>query len=348
VTVNGTDAAQITVAAAVAAIGVSGLGLVLLRLSRRRSVAVSVAVVALTPVVTVTAAAVAGSMTMFLSSDQLGVVVLAAVIAGVAGVPVATAMARSQLRFQQLTDSRERELAIEASRRELVAGVTHDLRTPLAGIQAMAEALEDGVAGDPQTIARYHLGIRTETDRLAGMVDELFELSRIQAGALHLTMQRVALADLVDDALVSIAPVARAKGVRVAARAQPGMPVDVDASELGRALRNLLANAVRHTPSDGTIEVHSAEQGAVAHVTISDACGGIPEPDLPRVFDVGFRGSTARTPAPDAGAGLGLAIARGIVEAHAGQISVENTAGGCQFVVVLPLAGKPPSAVIAT
>jgi signal transduction histidine kinase len=338
VTVNGADAAQIAVAAAGAAIGVSGLGLLLLRVSRRRSVAVSVAIVALTPVVTVAAAAVAGSLTMFLSSDQLGVVVLAAITAGVAGVPVAAAMARSQLRYQQLTASRQRELAIETSRRELVAGVSHDLRTPLAGIRAMAEALEDGVADDPDTIARYYRGIRTETDRLAGMVDELFELSRIQAGALQLTMQRVALADLVDDALASIAPVAKAKGVRVAARAQPGTPVEADASELGRALRNLLANAVRHTPSDGTIEVHSDEQGAVAHVTISDACGGIPELDLPHVFDVGFRGSTARTPSPDAGAGLGLAIARGIVEAHAGQISVVNTNGGCQFVVVLPLA----------
>jgi signal transduction histidine kinase len=338
VTVNGADAAQIAVAAAVAAIGVSGLGLVLLRVSRRRSVAVSVAIVALTPVVTVAAAAVAGSLTMFLSSDQLGVVVLAAITAGIAGVPVAAAMARSQLRYQQLTESRQRERAVEASRRELVAGVTHDLRTPLAGIQAMAEALEDGVAEDPATIARYYHGIRSETDRLACMVDELFELSRIQAGALQLTMQRVALADLVDDALASIAPVAKAKGVRVEARAQPGTPVKADASELGRALRNLLANAVRHTPSDGTIEVHSDERGAVAHVTISDACGGIPEPDLAHVFDVGFRGSTARTPTPDAGAGLGLAIARGIVEAHAGQISVVNKDGGCEFVVVLPLA----------
>jgi signal transduction histidine kinase len=338
VIVNGSDAAQITVAAAVAAIGVSGLGLLLLRVSRRRSVAVSVAVVALTPVVAVAAAAVAGSLTMFLSSDQLGIVMLAAITAGVAGVPVAAAMARSQLRYQQLTESRQRELAIEASRRELVAGVTHDLRTPLAGIRAMAEALEDGVADDPDTIARYYRGIRTETDRLAAMVDELFELSRIQAGALQLTMRRVALADLVDDALASIAPVAKAKGVRVAARAQPGTPVEADAPELGRALRNLLANAVRHTPSDGTIEVHSDEQGAVAHVTISDACGGIPELDLAHVFDVGFRGSTARTPSPDTGAGLGLAIARGIVEAHAGRISVVNTNRGCQFLVVLPLA----------
>jgi signal transduction histidine kinase len=338
VTVTGADAAQIAVAAAGAAVGVSVLGLLLLRVSRRWSVAVSVAIVALTPVVTVSAAALAGSLTMFLSSDQLGIVVLAAITAGVAGVPVAATMARSQLRYQQLTESQQRERAMEASRRELVAGVSHDLRTPLAGIRAMAEALEDGVADDSETIARYYRGIRTETDRLAGMVDELFELSRIQTGALQLTLQRVALTDLVDDALASIAPVAKAKGVRVAARAQPGTPIEADASELGRALRNLLSNAVRHTPSDGTIEVRSDELGAVAHVTISDACGGIPEPDLAHVFDVGFRGSTARTPTPDAGAGLGLAIARGIVEAHAGQISVVNTDGGCQFVVVLPLA----------
>lgn len=339
-TVTGTDAAQIALAAAAAAVGVAALGLLLLRLSRRRSVAVSVAVVALTPVVTVAAAAMAGSLTMVLSSDELGLVVLVAVTAGVAGVPVAITMARSQQRYQQLTASRQREIAMEASRRELVAGLTHDLRTPLAGIRAMAEALEDGIADDAATVARYHRSIRTETDRLAGMVDELFELSRIQAGALQLSMQRVALGDLVDDALASIAPVAQAKGVRVAARAHPGTPVEADPPELGRALRNLLTNAVRHTPSDGTIEVFSDERGDLAHVTISDACGGIPENDLPQVFDIGFRGSTARTPAPGTGAGLGLAIARGIIEAHAGQISVANTGGGCTFVVAIPLANR--------
>jgi signal transduction histidine kinase len=331
------DIAQMVGAAAVAALFVSTLGFALLRRTRNRSVAVSVAIVALTPAVTVTAAASAGAASMFLSSHQLEVVIGVAVIGGLAGIPVATAMARSQARHQELTASRDRDRALEAGRRQLVAAVTHDLRTPLAGIRAMAEALEDGIADEPETIARYHQGIRTEADRLAEMVDELFELSRIQAGALQLTMQRVGMAELVEDARASITPVAYAKGVRVHASTPAVIALVADPSALGRVLRNLLANAVRHTPADGTVEIAGSQDGQVVKLTVSDSCGGIPVEDLPHVFDVAFRGSVARTPSSDAGAGLGLAIARGIVEAHRGRISVSNVERGCRFVVTLPV-----------
>jgi signal transduction histidine kinase len=247
---------------------------------------------------------------------------------------------------EKLSGARARERALEASRRELVAWVSHDLRTPLAGLRAMAEALEDGVVIDPRTVSQYHTQIRTETDRLSTMIDDLFELSRIHAGALRLSRRMTGLEDLVAEVVASAEPVARAKGVRLTGAAVRGMPVYVDSAEIGRALRNLVINAIRHTPSDGVVDVLAEVQNGAAAVCVSDACGGIPPDDLPRVFDVAFRGESARTPAPDGGGGLGLSIARGIVEAHSGQIAVRNAGPGCQFLIRLPLA-RPVAATAA-
>ena len=241
------------------------------------------------------------------------------------------------LAHEKLAQSRTRERALEASRRELVAWVSHDLRTPLAGLRAMAEALEDGVVVDFETVTTYHTQIRREADRLSAMIDDLFELARIHAGALRLSRRLVGLDDLVAEALASTEPLARAKGVRLRGSSVRGLPVLVDADEFGRALRNLVTNAIRHTPSEGLVEVQGDVHRGMACVSVVDACGGIPADALPRVFDVAFRAETARTPGPDNNAGLGLSIARGIVEAHAGQIAVQNMARGCQFVIRLPL-----------
>jgi signal transduction histidine kinase len=239
---------------------------------------------------------------------------------------------------ERLAQARSRERALEASRRELVAWVSHDLRTPLAGLRAMAEALEDQVVVDPREVSQYHSQIRREVDRLTLMIDDLFELSRIHAGALRLSKRMVGLEDLVAEVVASAEPVARHKGVRLTGAAVRGMPVHVDSAEMGRALRNLVTNAIRHTPSDAGVDVLAEVQNGMACVSVSDACGGIPPADLPRVFDVAFRGESARTPGPQEGAGLGLSIARGIVEAHSGQIAVRNAGPGCQFLIRLPLA----------
>jgi signal transduction histidine kinase len=246
----------------------------------------------------------------------------------------------------RLGQARAREQAFEASRRELVAWVSHDLRTPLAGLRAMAEALEDQVVVDPREVGHYHSQIRIETERLAAMIDDLFELSKIHAGALRLSPRVVGLEDLIADVVASAAPVARAKRVRLTGSAVRGMPVLIDSAEFGRAVRNLVINAIRHTPPDGTIEILGELRSGVACVSVSDECGGIPPDDLPRVFDVAFRGESARTPDPSGGAGLGLSIARGIVEAHSGDISVLNTGPGCQFLIALPLARVPPPAAL--
>ena len=242
---------------------------------------------------------------------------------------------------ERIGQARAREQAFEASRRELVAWVSHDLRTPLAGLRAMAEALEDQVVIDPREVGQYHSQIRIETERLAAMIDDLFELSKIHAGALRLSPRVVGLEDLIADVVASAAPVARAKRVRLTGSAVRGMPVLIDSAEFGRAVRNLVINAIRHTPPDGTIEILGELRSGFACVSVADECGGIPLDDLPRVFDVAFRGESARTPDPSGGAGLGLSIARGIVEAHSGEISVLNAGPGCQFVITLPLARVP-------
>jgi signal transduction histidine kinase len=212
----------------------------------------------------------------------------------------------------------------------------------------MTEALEDGVVDEPAQVAEYHAGIRRETDRLAAMVDDLFELSRIQAGALRLDLDAVSLGDLVSDAVAAASPAAAAKRVRIVAeRAQSWPTVRGSDPELGRVVRNLLANAIRHTPSEATVVLAAGTDDDGAWLAVQDSCGGIPDADLPRVFEVAFRGETARSPRPGAagdgagpdgtgGAGLGLAIARGLVEAHHGRIAVENAGPGCRFVVRLP------------
>ena len=364
-----------TVAIIAAVVTVAGLFAV--RLLAARSVATILTVIAAVTVLATSAGVVWIAKEMFISRADLDVVMAVVVIGGIAGFAVALLVGRRVSRSSRLllsavhdvgrsgayaapgavlpaelaglsdalvqahgrlAQARDRERALEASRRELVAWVSHDLRTPLAGLRAMAEALEDGVVSDRPTVARYHTQIRKETDRLTLMIDDLFELSRIHAGALRLVKRQVELRDLIGEALTSAEPLARAKGVELRAYAEASPPVLVDTAEVGRALRNLLTNAIRHTPAHGAVEVVGDEGSGMARVRVSDSCGGIPAEHLPRVFDVAFRGQPARTPGPDEGAGLGLSIARGIVEAHAGRIGVRNVGPGCQFAIWLPVA----------
>jgi signal transduction histidine kinase len=202
----------------------------------------------------------------------------------------------------------------------------------------MAEALEDNVVSTDEDRSLYHRRIRVEVDRLARMVDDLFELSRIHAGALQLSRQRMALTDVVRDAVATALPVANAKGITLVDRhAAAVVPlVDVDPYALTRVVGNLLGNAIRHTPNDGAVEIETTHDDAFVYLAISDECGGISADDIDRVFEVAFRGTPARTPVPDGGAGLGLAIARGIVDAHNGRIGAENVGPGCRFTIALP------------
>ncbi|MGH8824718.1 MAG: sensor histidine kinase [Jiangellaceae bacterium] len=323
-------------------VGAAGL-LVLGRLTGR-SVTAHVAVLLATTVLAVVAGVVAVAQAMFISEHDLEVLLVVLVVAGVVSLALALWSGRRLARASVwAAEARERERRLEDSRRQLVAWVSHDLRTPLAGLRAMAEALEDGVVDDPATVSHYHRRMRVETDRVSGLVDDLFELSRINAGAVRITLENVPLAEVVSDAVAAAAPVARAKRVRLEAAPSGYGTVRGSEPELGRVLANLLLNAIRHTPADGVVRVEGGSDSRAGWVAVTDGCGGIPDSDLPRVFDVAYRGAAARSPendavAPTGGGGLGLAIVRGLVDVHDGEVAVANTDGGCRFTVRLPAA----------
>jgi signal transduction histidine kinase len=320
------------------AAGVGALGAVGVVALARRSITAAAVAAPLVVVGSVAAGVIVGTKSMLLSTDDstvvLFVLLAAAPVALAFGVLLARRLSRLEQRAADEAVARARDREVEASRREMVAWVTHDLRTPLAGIRAMAEALEDGVVDDP---SRYHAGIRSEADRMSVMLDDLLALSRIHSGLLRLARERVSLADLVSDTLASAQALARARRVELRGQAAAAVPVDVDAREMSRALRNLVVNGVRHTPPDGSVVVEANQSDGFATVAVTDGCGGIAEPDLARVFDAGWRGSGARTPGSDEGAGLGLAIVRGVVQAHGGEVLVRNVEGGCRFEVRLPV-----------
>jgi signal transduction histidine kinase len=340
------------------AVGVPGA--VGLRLLGRRSVTVHIYVLLGVTVAAVLAGVVAVAQAMFLSTHDLQVLLIVLAVSAAVSLGIGSWSGRRMARDAMWADQlRQRERRLEAGRRELVAWVSHDLRTPLAGLRAMTEALEDGVVCDPATVRDYHRRIRAETDRMAQLVNDLFELSRINAGALQLTRAAVPLGDLVSDAIASAAPISAARGVRVAA-AESGWPtVTASEPELTRVVSNLLHNAINYTPPDGTVVVSAGRDHETAWLAVADTCGGIPEADLPRVFDLAFRSERARTPRPGdgrggdgrggdgrgggvpgvgtGGGGLGLAIVRGLVEAQGGTVSVANNGTGCRFVVHLPV-----------
>ena len=353
------------------AVGLAGMGVI--RLLRRASLRMAVQASGIVPVLAIVAGTLGTAEAMFLSGHDLGVVVMVCVVAGIEAAGLSwllgrqitsgsTALRQAARSFgdeaghfrppalplaaefaalsreladtsAKLAKSRTRERALEQSRRQLVAWISHDLRTPLAGLRAMAEALEDGLAADPP---RYHKQMRAEAERLATMVDDLFELSRIHSGTLQLSHHEIALDDLVSDVLASTEALARERGVQLAGTAAEQLAVRADPRELSRALTNLLTNAIRYTPQGGSVYVEARPEREDALLTVADGCGGIPEADLPYVFDLAWRGTDARSPAPDTGAGLGLAIVRGVVEAHQGSVRVANTGGGCRFEMRLP------------
>ncbi len=317
---------------------VGAAGVVVVGATARRSIRAASVITPLVVVASVAVGVVVSARAMFLSAHDLTAVLLvlaaATPVALVFGVVLARRVHALDQRAVEAAAARERDREVEARRREMVAWVSHDLRTPLAGIRAMAESLEDGVVADPQ---RYHTRIRVEVARMATMVDDLLALSRIQSGALRLVREQVSLGDLLSDAMASLQPMAADADVRLRGDARGGVRADVDTREMSRALTNLIVNAIRHTPPDGTVVVEAGHDHGTALVTVVDECGGIPDADLARLFEPGWRGSHARTPG-QAGAGLGLAIARGVVEAHGGGIGVANVPGGCRFEVRLPSA----------
>ena len=304
------DQVQVVLIAAGWSLGVGLIGVVLGHLLRRAPIRWSVGLIAAVAVGGVVAGVVGTARAMFLSAHDLGVVALVCVVSGLVSGLFSLLLARrlavsarrlgamatavgsgevvtsvaddpSELRAvgnelshssERLRAAREREARLEQSRRELVAWVSHDLRTPLAGLRAMAESLDDGLAEDP---ARYHRQILKDVDRMAGMVDDLFELSRIHAGTLNLTLQPIGLRDVVSESLAGAQPVAQTRRVEVDGDVGPDLEVTADPAALSRVVGNLVMNAIRHTPADGVVVVEGRRAGDMVELSVTDACGGI-------------------------------------------------------------------------
>jgi signal transduction histidine kinase len=216
------------------------------------------------------------------------------------------------------------------ARRELVAWASHDLRTPLASMQAMIEALEDGLA-DP---ADYLPTLREQVRTLSLLVDDLFELARIDAGALGFELEETRVAGLVESALRLVAADASSRKVHLVSDLDGEASARVAPEKIERVLSNLLTNALRHTPSDGSVAVHLERRPGDVLVRVEDTGSGLSAEALGRMFERFWRADRARTAG---GSGLGLAIARGLVEAHGGRIWAENRAeGGARVAFTLP------------
>ena len=318
-----------TVAGVVAVLVVIAVG--------RRSPSLAALLTPVSVVVTVAVGVAAGARSMALQGSQLAAVwtvLLAALpVALVIGVLLARRISALQEDAAREVAARQADAMVEARRREMVAWLSHDLRTPLAGIRAMAEALEDGVAPDPSA---YHRRILDSVDRLSTMVEDLLALSRLHSGELSLQRELLPLRDLVSDAIADAEPLARAHGVTLTGECDDTVHAYADGDGLTRALQNLVVNAVRYTPAPGAVRVDATADGRWTTVRVHDTCGGIPADDLERVFEPGWRGTSARTPENESGAGLGLAVVAGMADALGGSVAVRNDGPGCVFELRLP------------
>jgi len=319
------------------------LGGLTIRLARSWSMTVSMVALVLIPTLATLAGVFCASR--FMVKPNFQAIALVLLVVAVVTVPSAVMMARYIARRavweKEIQDA---EAAAEQSRRQLVAFVSHDLRTPLAGIRALAEAIGDGVVSDDEVRSQAKR-IEGESIRLQEMVDDLFEMAKINAGAVNTPYERVALDEVVDDVMAAHGIAAERAGVALQAEL-PVKPVRVIGSDraLVRVLSNLVANAIAHTPAGGTVKLAVGTDGDGAWARVDDTGVGINAADLPRVFDVAYRGSNDRVPRPDSslpsGSGLGLAIAAGLIRAHRGSLSAHNLARGARFEVRLPLAAE--------
>ena len=237
---------------------------------------------------------------------------------------------------QRLHDLRNQEQRVERTRRDLITAVSHDLRTPLSNLRATAEAIDDGVVEDPPTLRRYVGEIIRATGRLSSLVDDLFELVRVDEVAVDSDVGRVPLDSLIMAAVATVQPRLDEKAIPVTRDVRAAEDVLVS-PHLERVLQNLLGNAVRHTPPNGRIHVDGRLSDGALHLTVQDSGEGIASEHLPHVFEPFYRVDAARA---GNGSGLGLSLADRIVGALGGSISVSSRPRvGTRFEVTLPVDG---------
>ncbi|HEY9315710.1 HAMP domain-containing sensor histidine kinase [Williamsia sp.] len=327
------------------------LGTCLLLGLGRLSLVMSTVILVLIPPLAILAGVIGVSGYMFTDDLKRTATVLASV--AIIAIPAAVLLGRFQARRTVWErQAREQERAAEQSRRELIAWVSHDLRTPLADIRAMTEALADGVVSDTVDVSAFARQIDRDAVRLSGMVDDLFEMSKINAGAVRLELENLDLREVVDEVIAGCAAAAERADV-VLRPVLPDSPVTVDADSraVSRVLTNLVINAIAHTPDGCPVDVEAGHADSYAYLRVDDAGPGIAEHEFARIFEIAYRGTSSRTPRDNnglpSGSGLGLAIAEGLVSAHGGHITVSNRAPGSRFEVHLPVPGGPHVPTIA-
>jgi two-component system sensor histidine kinase BaeS len=240
----------------------------------------------------------------------------------------------------RLEAAEEERSALDRERKELTTAISHDLRTPLASVQAMIEALDDGVVGDSAEVRRYYATIRREVARLSRMIDDLFELARMDAGALKLELHPVSLEEVAAEVVDAMQAQAQQRGVELSLQVDDGQrEISLDGARMERVASNLVRNALEHTSSGGKIDVSVTHDNGWASLRVADNGVGIESEALPRIWDRFYRAERSRQRAEGSenGAGLGLAIVRGFVEAHGGTVEAASSPGeGTTFTVKLP------------
>ena len=281
----------------------------------------------------------AASRSMLLEENARNLVFVlltGAPIALLCGLFLARRVRRIEARLQREQAERERDARLESERREMIRWLSHDLRTPLAGIRLLAENVEAGAIAASTATPK----ITREVDRLDAMVDDLAELSRLH-GATTDEVVDLSVIDVVSDATAAVAPLADAKSVALAQGRLDDVSVPLDARAVSRAVTNVLRNGIAHTPPGGVLRISVTRPLHGARIAVADECGGIPEAHLPHVFEPGWRGAQGRAGSDathPAGMGLGLAIVREVVRVHGGSADVSNlpNGSGCEFTIELP------------
>jgi len=237
----------------------------------------------------------------------------------------------------KLNEAEQKKRELDILRKDLIAWVSHDLQTPLASMQAIVEALADGIVNDPETETRYLRTLQKDIRSLSSLIDDLFQVAQLDAGGLKLECEYGSLSDLISDTLEAFSELAVRQGVSLEGAVSPGIdPVYMDVLRIGRVLNNLIGNALRHTQQGGSVKVKAEKLNGFIQIEVVDTGEGIAAKDLPYVFERFYRSEKSRSRSTG-GAGLGLAIARGIVEAHGGKIGVESERGsGTRFFMTIP------------
>jgi signal transduction histidine kinase len=239
---------------------------------------------------------------------------------------------------EQLETAARKQRELETLRRDLVAWIGHDLRTPLTSIRVLLEALADGVVDDPDTVQRYLQTAQRQIRSLSVLINDLFEMAELDAGGLSLEQHPNSISDLISDTIESFSALAAQQDVTLEGSVEHGVdPVCMDAQKIGRVLANLVSNALHHTPAGGRVQIRASTLETGVQVEVHDSGEGITSEDLPYIFDQFYRGEKSRS-RDTGGSGLGLAIAKGIVEAHGGRIGAESAPGqGTRFFFTLPV-----------